>query len=72
MVPFIFKRTMARVEDGQGQVTYRCMACVRRELPYDKLIDIVRWFDVHQGSGMFAQTWHLVQTRQPCAGCEVS
>ena len=70
MPAMLFKRTMAQVEDAQGQVTYRCMTCVRRELPQDKQTDILHWLQIHQGSGMFAQTWHLVQTRQPCAGCE--
>ncbi|MBA3826419.1 MAG: hypothetical protein H0X24_21270 [Ktedonobacterales bacterium] len=72
MALYIFTRTMARVEDGQGQVTYRCMVCARRAVPVDKLPRLLAWQGVQSGAGMFTQTWHLVQTRQPCVACEAS
>ncbi len=70
MAPNMFKRTMARVEDGQGDVTYRCMACVRRELAAQEVERFQRCAGITVGNGMFRQSWCMRQVRQVCAGCE--
>ncbi len=71
MATFIFTRTMARVEDGQGQVTYRCMACVRRELAAQEVERFQRCAGITVGTGMFRQSWYMRQVRQVCGRCEV-
>ncbi|MBA3826034.1 MAG: hypothetical protein H0X24_19305 [Ktedonobacterales bacterium] len=70
MNALIFKRTMALVVNAHGDVTYRCMACVRREVRGDHLTHLLSWQEIREGTGMFAHTWRLVQVRHPCANCE--
>jgi hypothetical protein len=69
MARFIFTRTMAQVADALGEVTFRFMVCVRRELSPEQLEQLMHWVNVHRGAGMFAQTWRLVVTRQICVSC---
>ena len=68
MVPF--KRTMARVEDGQRHWVYRCMECARRMLPSRDFDLFSQGIGVTVGSGMERGHWVLVQVCAPCASCD--